>query len=55
MNVKLKFYIGVIIIFYNVTLTHVDVEKNKIPRIFLLRATVAMVTETKDRKWQFFK
>lgn len=41
--------------FYNVTLTHVDVEKNKIPRIFLLRATVAMVTETKNRKWQSFK
>lgn len=41
--------------FYNVTLTHVDVEKSKIPRILLLRATVAMVTETKNRKWQSFK
>lgn len=41
--------------FYNVTLTPIDVEKSKIPRIFLLRATVAMVTETKNRKWQSFK
>lgn len=36
-------------------MAHVDVEKSKIPRFFLLRATVAMVTETKDRKWQSFK